>query len=191
MTLDDATRPSDISGDPSAQAEWDNAFPLLLGSYSQTNSNISYDKSGTPLAPYTTTHRDFHYNEYEFYAQDSWRIRPDLTLTYGLRWQYHSVPFEANGLQSVPSGNIDQIFSARVAAAAAGVSGNDAAPLVSYNLGGAANNAPGYYKPDYRDFGPRVEIAYSPSFTDGLLGAIFGNRKTTVRAGERSSTIAC
>ena len=183
LTLDDATRPSDISGDPSAQAEWDNAFPLLLGSYSQTSSTINYDKSGTPLAPYTTTHRDFHYNEYEFYAQDSWRIRPDLTLTYGLRWQYHSVPFEANGFQSVPSANIDQIFSARVAAAAAGVSGNDAAPLVSYDLGGAANNAPGYYKPDYRDFGPRVGIAYSPSFTDGLLGAIFGNRKTTVRAG--------
>jgi len=183
LTLDDSTRPADISGDPAAQAEWDNAFPLLLGSYSQTNSNINYDKSGTPLAPYTTTHRDFHYNEYEFYAQDSWRIRPDLTLTYGLRWQYHSVPFEANGFQSVPSVNIDQIFSARVAAAAAGVSGNDAAPLVSYDLGGAANNGPGYYKPDYRDFGPRVGIAYSPSFTDGLLGAIFGNRKTTVRAG--------
>ncbi len=110
-------------------------------------------------------------------------MRPDLTLTYGLRWQYHSVPFEANGYESVPTTNIDQVFNARVAAAAAGMSGNDAAPLVSYNLGGAANNAPGYYKPDYHDFGPRLGIAYSPSFSDGLLGAIFGNRKTTVRAG--------
>jgi len=44
--------------------------PLLLGSYSQTNSNINYDKSGTPLAPYTTTASNFHYNEYEFYAQE-------------------------------------------------------------------------------------------------------------------------
>jgi hypothetical protein len=183
FSLDDSTRPADISGDPAAQAEWDNAFPLLLGRYSQTNASIAYDKSGSPLAPYTTTRRDFHYNEYEFYAQDSWRIRPDLTLTYGLRWQYHSVPFEANGFQSVSSGNIDQILSARVAAAAAGVSGNDAAPLVSYDLGGKANNGPAYYKPDYHDFGPRVGIAYSPSFSDGLLGAIFGNRKTTIRAG--------
>jgi hypothetical protein len=183
LALDASTRPADISSDPAAQAEWDNAFPLLLGRYSSTDSFISYDKSGTPLTPYSTTQRNFHYNEYEFYAQDSWRVRPDLTVTYGLRWQYHSVPFEANGFESVPTTNIDQVFNARVSAAAAGISGNDAAPLVSYNLGGAANNAPGYYKPDYHDFGPRLGIAYSPSFSDGLLGTIFGNRKTTVRAG--------
>jgi Carboxypeptidase regulatory-like domain len=183
LALDDSTRPADISSDPAAQAEWDNAFPLLLGRYSSTDSFIAYDKSGTPLAPYSTTQRNFHYNEYEFYGQDSWRVRPDLTVTYGLRWQYHSVPFEANGYESVPTTNIDQVFNARVSAAAAGISGNDAAPLVSYNLGGAANNAPGYYKPDYHDFGPRLGIAYSPSFSDGLLGTIFGNRKTTVRAG--------
>jgi hypothetical protein len=183
LALDASTRPADISSDPAAQAEWDNAFPLLLGRYSSTDSFIAYDKSGTPLAPYSTTQRNFHYNEYEFYAQDSWRVRRDLTVTYGLRWQYHSVPFEANGFESVPTTNIDQVFNARVSAAAAGISGNDAAPLVSYNLGGAANNAPGYYKPDYHDFGPRLGIAYSPSFSDGLLGAILGNRKTTVRAG--------
>jgi hypothetical protein len=183
LTLDPSTRPADISSDPAAQAEWDNAFPLLLGRYSSTNSFVDYDKSGTPLPPYSTTQRNFHYNEYEFYGQDTWKIRSDLTVTYGLRWQYHSVPFEANGFESVSSSNIDQIFGARVANAASGTSGDDAAPLVSYNLGGAANNAPGYYKPDYHDFGPRIGIAYSPSFTDGLLGAIFGNRKTTVRAG--------
>jgi Carboxypeptidase regulatory-like domain len=183
LALDASTRPSDISSVSAAQAEWDNAFPLLLGRYSETNSSIAYDKAGTPLAPYTITRRNFHYNEYEFYGQDIWRVRPDLTVTYGLRWQYHSVPFEANGFESVPTTNIDQVFSARVTAAAAGVSGNDAAPLVSYNLGGAANNAPGYYKPAHRDFAPRIGIAYSPSFSDGLLGAIFGNRKTTVRAG--------
>jgi hypothetical protein len=106
-----------------------------------------------------------------------------LTLTFGLRWQFHSVPFEANGLESISSGNIDTIFGARLAAAAQGTSGNSAAPLVSYDLGGSANHAPDYYKPSYKDFGPRLGIAYSPSFSGGLLGAIFGERKTTIRAG--------
>jgi hypothetical protein len=182
-SLDDSTRPADISSDPFAVAEWDRAFTLLLGRYNQTNSFYAYDKSGTPLPSYSTTRRDFHYNEYEFYGQDSWKIRRDLTLTYGLRWQYHSVPFEANGFESVPNQNIDTIFPIRLAAAAAGVSGNDAAPLVSYELGGPANHGPDYYKPDYHDFGPRVGIAWSPSFTSGFLGGLFGDRKTTVRAG--------
>jgi hypothetical protein len=183
LALDSSTRPTDISSDPVAQAEWDKAFPLLLGRFSQTSSFFAYDKSGTALPSYTTTKRDFHFNEYEFYAQDSWRLRSDLTLTYGLRWQYHSVPFEANGLESVSSGNIDTIFAARLAAAAQGISGNNAAPLVSYDLGGPANHKPGYYRPSYRDFGPRVGIAYSPAFRNGLLGALFGAGKTTVRLG--------
>jgi Carboxypeptidase regulatory-like domain len=181
--LNPATRPADMSSNPAAQAEWDRAFTLLLGRYNQTSSLIAYDHSGNAFPSYTITNRDFHYNEYEFYAQDSWKARRDLTITYGLRWQYHSVPFEANGFESISSGNIDTIFGARLAAAAAGISGNGAAPLVSYSLGGPANNGPDYYKPDYHDFGPRLGIAYSPSFTSGILGDLFGDRKTTVRVG--------
>jgi len=176
-------RPADIALDPAAQAEWDNAFPLLLGRFSQTSEFDAFDRDGTQLPQYTTTRRDFHYNEYEFYGQDSWKVRRDLTITYGLRWQYHSVPFEANGFQSVSNQNLDTIFPVRLSAAAQGVSGNDAAPLVSYNLGGPPNHGPDYYKPSYRDLGPRLAVAYAPSFTHGVLGSIFGDRKTTIRAG--------
>jgi hypothetical protein len=89
-----------------------------------------------------------------------------------------------NGFQSVPSVNENTYFSARVAAAASGTSGNDAVPLVSYNLGGEANHgAQGYYNPDHKNFGPRIGIAYNPSFREGLLASIFGDRKSTIRAG--------
>ena len=51
---------------------------------------------------------------------------------------------------------------------------------MQYNFGGKANHAPGYYHPDWHDFAPRLSIAYNPSFTDGFLGHVMGDRKTVI-----------
>ena len=62
--------------------------------------------------------------------------------------------------------------------------GSNASPLVGFNLGGPANNAPGFYNWDYKNFAPRLAVAYSPSASSGLLGALFGGPgKTSIRAG--------
>jgi Carboxypeptidase regulatory-like domain len=183
LSLNSSLRPGDINTDQSAINNWDNFFPFMLGRYSQVTTNFNYNKAGTPFANGTGKKRDFTYNEFEFYGQDSWKLRSDLTLTYGLRYTLHTVPYEVNGFQSVPSVNENAYLATRLQAALQGVSGNNAVPLVSYSLGGAANNAPGYYKPDHKDFGPRLGLAYNPSFHSGPLGSLFGNRKTTVRLG--------
>jgi hypothetical protein len=178
-------RPDDINQAPdgSAITNWDNAFPFLLGRYSDVTSNFNYNKSGTPFPNGSGKNRDYNYSEFEFYAQDSWKIRSDLTLTLGLRWDFHTVPYEVNGYQSVPSINENTYLSARIANAMSGTSGLDAVPFVSYSLGGAANKQSGYYSPDYKAFGPRIGVAYNPSAREGVLGSIFGDRKTTIRLG--------
>jgi len=113
-------RPSDINGDPSAVSNWDNFFPFLLGRYSSVFSNFNYDKTGKAFPNGTGKKRDYNYNEFEFYGQDSWRVRSDLTVTYGLRYLLHTVPYEINGFQSVPSVNENVYFAARLNAAAQG-----------------------------------------------------------------------
>lgn len=183
QSLDPSLRPSDINGDSSAISNWDSFFPFELGRYSSVFSNFNYNKTGTVFPNGTGKKRDFNYNEFEFYSQDTWRLRSDLTVTYGLRYILHTVPYEINGFESVPSVNQNTYFSARLAAAAQGVSGFGAVPLVSYSLGGAANNSRGYYNPDHTDFGPRLGLAYNPGFRSGLLGSLLGERKTTLRLG--------
>jgi Carboxypeptidase regulatory-like domain len=182
-TAGDVLRPSDLNGDPSAVSAYDNAFPFILGRYADVFSNFNYNKSGQVFTNGTGKNRDYNYNEFEFYFQDSWKVRSDLTLIYGLRYSLHTTPYEVNGFQSVPSVNEDVYFGTRVQNALNGVSGFSAVPLVSYNLGGSANGKRGYYDNDFKDLGPRLALAYNPDFRSGLLNSVFGDRKSTIRAG--------
>ncbi len=47
-------------------------------------------------------HRGFRNWESQFYAGDTWRVRPATTLTYSLRWQPVAVPEEVNQLNTIP-----------------------------------------------------------------------------------------
>jgi Carboxypeptidase regulatory-like domain len=182
-SLSPGQRPSDISSDPGLQNLWDNAFTTILGRYASTTAQYNYQVAGTAYPQYSPSLRNFNYNEFEFFAQDSWKVRSDLTFSYGLRWNYHSVPYEAGGFESVANIFEPQLFNARQQAAASGINGFTAAPFLTYQLGGPANHGPNYYHPDWKDFSPRIGIAYSPSFTHGVLGHLLGDRKTSIRAG--------
>ncbi|MGA2857857.1 MAG: carboxypeptidase regulatory-like domain-containing protein [Candidatus Sulfotelmatobacter sp.] len=173
--------PSDFNGDPS---EWGRLYTLILGRYSSISSSYNYDLAGNPILPQGGVPiRDYHSTQYEVFAQDSWKMRSDFTLTYGVRWQFHKPLTEVKGYEVVQNQTPQSIFNVRLADAAQGISGTNAVPFITYGLGGSANHAPGYYKPTYDNFGPRVGIAYSPSATQGFLGRLFGDRKTSIRAG--------
>jgi len=181
--LDPSLRPSDINPATAATQEWDGNLSSILGTISGVSTNFYYDTQGNPLALGSSALRNYVSNEFEFYGQDTWHITPALTLSYGLRWEYHGVPYEQNGFESTGNLTFQQLFAPRVANAAAGVNGYSAAPIMSIGLAGPANHAPGYYNPDYRDFAPRLGLAYSPSFTHGFWGTLFGDRRTSFRAG--------
>ena len=71
------------------------------GSAGRTGNNFADLFVGYPAQITTGTDRpidNFRYYNYEFYAQDSWKVRPSFTLEYGLRVAYLPNNFERKGL---------------------------------------------------------------------------------------------
>ncbi len=182
-TLNASLRPATIGAGTTRTGNYDAAFAFLLGRYAQVQTNFNYSTTGTAFAPGTGKERNFRYDEFEIYGQDSWRVRNDLTLTYGLRWQYYPAPYETNKFQAGNDVDFRDLFDVRLRNAAAGTSGPRAEPFLRYDLIGSANDARGYYTPDKNNFAPRLSFSYNPGFRSGFLNKVFGDRKTVIRGG--------
>ncbi len=160
-------------------------YPLttLLGMVSLVNANYNYQRNGQPLAQGTPVSRNFAEDSYEMYAQDVWKVKPNLTVTMGLRYSLFSPPWETSGLQVSPTESLSTWFNNRANGMWHDVP-SSAQPLIAYDWSGPANGKPGYYGWDYHDFSPRLSIAYSPGADSGWLKKIFGGPdKSSIRAG--------
>ncbi len=159
------------------------ALTAVIGRFSQYGVNLQYSSSGSLQAAGTGVKRVFKTEEYEWYAQDSWRASNALTINYGVRWSTSTPVYEANGLQVKPTTSLSDFFDARVAGANSGTPYNS---LLSVDKAGKANGRPGYYKQDWNNFAPSFAVAWSPNFKGGFLRALFGgDNKSTIRGGFR------
>ena len=161
------------------------AAMMLTGSITQVNTNFfnADPKSGAVLPQGSTELREFAQNDYELYGQDSWRIRNNVTLTIGLRYQYSTPPWEVNGFQSKVNLDIHQWLAQREINQVNGVP-SDASPLLSWELAGRANGRDSWFQPNKHDFAPRLALAWSPGYQDGLFKSLFGGPgKSSLRLG--------
>jgi hypothetical protein len=159
--------------------------------YDQVNVNATAQFNGSFLFFGTETGLDFadfllgvpsQYNQSQLqpfygrnkygglYAQDSWRVKPNLTLNYGLRWDRIEPWYEKfNQIATFEAGKQSVVFP-----------GAPAGILYPTDPGVPRTLAP----PGNRDFAPRIGLAYSPNASgDGPLAKILGGAgKTSVRA---------
>jgi len=172
---------------------WNNLYGDTLGMLAQ--DQIVYTRSGPQLtlnvtppgaAPAPVTDR-VHIPYYNVYFTDSWKIKPTVTLTYGLAWTLEMPPVEQNGeqVEVVDAANqvlnVQQYLNTRKAEALQGVSYN---PEIGFSLvGNAAGGLKYPYNPYYGEFSPRLAVAWSPNFDNGILGDVVGRGKTVVRGG--------
>jgi hypothetical protein len=158
-------------------------FPMtaLAGIITEVDATYQRDKSGNNLPVGTFVQRHFRNNELEFYAQDSWRIKSNLTLNYGARYTLLQPIYEVNGNQVAPSVSLNNFFKTRMTDMVQGI---PYAPNISIDLAGPANGRQPLWGWDYKDIAPRVSLAWSPGYKDGLLGAAFGGPgKSSFRIG--------
>ena len=182
--LTPAYRPANISSSATATSNWDNFFLGDLGIIWNQQTAINYTGAGSPLALGSTANRDWRITNLAGYVQDTWRSRPDLTVTAGVRYQFQGAPYEVHGTEAqFFNTNVNALVATRIANGLAGVSGGGATPELTYRKAGKGANASPLYNADKTDFSPRLSLAWNPSFHDGLLAEAFGNRKTVLRAG--------
>ena len=156
------------------------ALGMILGIQNAASATYNYGIDGKAIPFGTPVTRDFISNSPEFYVQDSWKAKSNLTITAGLRYSIYGVPYEANGVEVVPQTSLNQYFAQRQAAALYGIPNWELpTAFVSYEVGGPVNHGPNYYPTDYKNFAPRLGLAYSPK---GTLERFLG-KGSVLRAG--------
>jgi hypothetical protein len=124
-------------------------YNALLGRIEQVTqtfySNLNtFQASGSPLV------RDYNFREYGIFFQDEWKLRNNLTLSLGVRYELSKAPSESNGLQGVfdPSSSLLDPFTQ--------------IDDLTVQRGGA------WYKTDANNFAPRFGFAWNPPDIEGL-----------------------
>ena len=125
---------------------------FLLGDFNRSEAQV-----GAPIA-------NFRSNYFALYAQDSWRVASNVTMNYGLRWEYDQPFVDTN--DAIVNIDFDWANSHPPIFVRAGsgdpYEGDPAFRLASniqYVRDGRFGR--GAYKPDKNDFAPRFGIAWT------------------------------
>jgi carboxypeptidase family protein/TonB-dependent receptor-like protein len=148
MGLPAAATGTPIDADPTFQ----NLVWSLFGAVDTQLQAQFFDTAGRPTA---TDLRGFRQREFAIFAQDSYKIIPNLTFTYGLRYEFFGVPVETQNRMSTLL-----------------VSPSGPGPFTFTQVGEGAGRAP-LYQDDWKNVEPRVSVAWDP----------FRTGKTSLRAG--------
>jgi hypothetical protein len=130
------------------------------------------------------------------FAQDSWKLKSNLTLNYGLRWELNTPYYDTgNRLQTFRPGQATTQYPCWTYTAG---SINAGIPVGDCSENGLNNSVfplglvfpgdkgvpQGLTATYYKAFAPRIGLAWSPGYTEGFLGKLFGGPgKSSIRAG--------
>jgi len=148
-----------------------NLYALLTGRLTSITVNTNVDEKTKQYNQFAPVTQRFAFTTAGLYAQDSFRINPDFTLNFGLRWQLDGAIHSANGIDSEPVG--PNFFGPSNGLFQPGALSNVTNPVFT--------QVSDPYKRDFVNPAPNVGFAWNPSSGKGLLGKLLGERKTVIR----------
>ncbi len=159
-----------------AQTEAQNLYAMLTGRVS----------SITGLYPFSIKTQDYFHgvgafplnevaSSWGLFMQDQWRLRPNLTVNYGLRWDFTGDDYDLTS--EYHNAAPDSIFGPTAP-------GDVFQPgKLNGNLNPTLDARPHAYHGWNVSPQPSLGFAWNPSFTDGILGKLVGKDQTVLRGG--------
>jgi len=158
---------------PSNQiSNWNSLYSQVLGLVDQ---GLQVGVRGSDLGALpqgTTLFNNVHYDSFSLYATDSWKLKPTLTINYGVNWSVDVPPVDQTGKQSIsllaPSNSViipASYLGAREQAALAGQVYNPIVEFEPLRLSGRTYP----YNLVWNTVAPRVALAWTPKFGGGKM----------------------
>jgi len=148
-----------------------NLYALLTGRLTSITGTEAVDEKTHQYTPYTPLMERYLFNTGGLYFQDSFRATPNLTLNFGMRWQFDGPISTTNGIDAYPTSS--SFYGPSTANFQPGVLNGNPNPVF-----GPVRNS---YKSDLLNPAPNFGVAWNPSGAPGFLGKIIGEHKTVIR----------
>ncbi len=133
-----------------------NVLASLIGSVDNGAQRFNVTNRTSGFTPGAPNRQQFQYFTAAGYVSDTWRVKPNLSLSLGLRYEFVSVPTEKQGLLLQPRGGLEAL--------------RDPNAVIDYVGSGTGRK---FFNDDLNNFAPSIGISWDP----------FGEGKTAIRAG--------
>jgi hypothetical protein len=160
----------------------ENLFAMLTGHVSQVGGQVALDPVTNQYVYLGPRKRAGKLNTYSTFIQDSWRLRPTVTLNLGLRWEMQTPFWPSNDVMSMTTYTD-----------ACGISGLSNGVCNFFQPGTLTGVRPQFYqydagnpgyKTDKNNFAPNIGVAWRPNVQSGFGRQVLGDPDlATVRAG--------
>ncbi|MBO0721454.1 MAG: TonB-dependent receptor, partial [Blastocatellia bacterium] len=152
-------------------------YATLIGSITSITASSFLDEESGKYVYNGLRVRRARMREMGVFAQDSWRMKPNLTFNYGLRWEVQlSVIPQNNNLSTT---TVDGLYgiSGPGGLFNPNAAGGQPTQFTQFSEGDKAFNT------NWNNFAPSIGFAWSPNRKSGLFHKLLGNEASVIRGG--------